>query len=260
MTGTIYLHTFPNGKGYIGKTVQPLEKRCGKGFSGYKGQPVYNAIEKYSTKNIRTKILYRDIHEVCLGTLEKICIRKYRTHVSQNGYNITWGGAGIDSATAHRLIRQRVKDGTHPFLGSKLQRQRVRDGTHHLLGGKLQRQSNRQRVKDGTHHLLCDKNPSHKRVEDGKHNFLGSEASRKLQRQRVKDGTHNFLDGQASRKGQYSQRINGKAKRRDLYRIYAALLFTQSLYRLYRTRKLTREGFFDKEIPDTSNGNQLTFL
>lgn len=43
---TVYMHTFPNKKRYIGITKQELSRRW-RGGKGYIGQPVYNAILKY---------------------------------------------------------------------------------------------------------------------------------------------------------------------------------------------------------------------
>ena len=105
------------------------------------------------------------------------------------------------------------------------------------------------------------------RVADGTHNFQDADcrnnqrvALSESNQQRVADGTHNLLGGQVQRKRWYLYRQNEKARRRELYRIYAALLFTKSLCEIYRTCQLTREGFFDKEIPDTSNAKQQTLF
>ena len=44
---TVYKHTSPSGKIYIGMTCQKPKDRWGKDGNGYKGQPFYNAIQKY---------------------------------------------------------------------------------------------------------------------------------------------------------------------------------------------------------------------
>lgn len=46
MAYTVYFHTFPNGKRYIGITKQEPKRRWRDG-KGYEGQAVYNAILKY---------------------------------------------------------------------------------------------------------------------------------------------------------------------------------------------------------------------
>ena len=56
MSYSVYKHTFPNGKVYIGITSQKPEDRWSKG-KGYQRQPlIYNAINKYGWDNIVHKI------------------------------------------------------------------------------------------------------------------------------------------------------------------------------------------------------------
>lgn len=71
---------------------------------------------------------------------------------------------------------------------SNFQRERVKNGTHHFLGGEISMATNLKRVANGTHHFLGSE-LQRKRVKNGTHHFLGGE----LQRERVKNGTHNLL-------------------------------------------------------------------
>ena len=81
---------------------------------------------------------------------------------------------------------ERIKNGTHHFLGPetnyKYCRERVSNGTHHFLGGEIQK----KRVKNGTHNLLGQNNPTHKRIADGTHHLLGSAHNLN----RLANGTH----------------------------------------------------------------------
>lgn len=53
----VYMHTFPNGKVYIGQTKQNPKYRFKNG-NGYKGCTyVYSAIKKYGWENIKHEIL-----------------------------------------------------------------------------------------------------------------------------------------------------------------------------------------------------------
>ena len=299
--GIIYIHIFPNGKGYVGQTIRTLPKRMGKGFSHYKPQPaIWNAVQKYGHKNIKTEVLYRDIPENELDRYERLCISRFGTHVSVNGYNETMGGEGFDSVRAKEVAQkmladgthpwsgpelnnkkvregthpwqdpekarqrefQRVKDGTHPFLGGEVQRRRVRDGTHNLLGGKIQRAYHRKAVAEGTHHWLGPET-NNKRVREGTHPWLDGERSSRTQLERVANGTHHFVGDtgrKIQRKSVYRRRINTKNKRRKLYRLYASIMFTKSLCEIYRARKWDREGFFDKDIPVMDKGDQLNLF
>lgn len=90
---SLYKHTFPNDKVYIGITKYIPKYRWGKNGNGYDGQMVWKAILKYGWENIS--------HEILLETTDKNFIeqeeRRYITEVyhSNNcefGYNINNGG------------------------------------------------------------------------------------------------------------------------------------------------------------------------
>lgn len=90
----IYMHKNKiNGKIYIGQTYQSVNQRWRSNGSGHKGQPFYNAIQKYGWNNFEHKILIENIttqEEAYI--LEKYYINKYDTYNSRFGYNATKGG------------------------------------------------------------------------------------------------------------------------------------------------------------------------
>lgn len=86
----VYIHLFPNGKYYVGLTVQNVKRRWLGGL-GYKGQFVYNAILKYDWKNIKHKI-YECETESEMKYLERYLIAYYNTTDRRFGYNISAGG------------------------------------------------------------------------------------------------------------------------------------------------------------------------
>ena len=74
-------------------------------------------------------------------------------------------------------VRQRVKNGTHNWIGSESNQKRLDNGTHNFLNSNLQRETQENRVKNGTHPFLKS-NRSNKMKEtqdallnDGKHIF-----------------------------------------------------------------------------------------
>jgi len=245
----IYIFTFPNGKQYVGKSVD-IKRRIQRHFRCEDGQVVSDAIMKYGKENVKIDvILYPGILSVALCAIEEWKIRQIGSK-SPNGYNLTSGGDGFDSNFARDLALDRLSNGTHHFLTfenevkrrkaiDEVNSRKLMDGTHPFLGGKLAGESSRQRVKDGTHH------------------FLGGDLQRKVNAQRVKDGTHNFFDPQVGVRGRYMQRMKRKQQRGDFYRIYAVLLTSKAVFNRYCRRQLEREGFFDKQIPDTSESKQL---
>lgn len=90
----IYMHTNKiNGKKYIGQTFQNIEYRWRQDGSGYKGQPFYNAIEKYGWDNFEHKILKQNIlSQEEANSWEIYYIKKYNTYNARYGYNATKGG------------------------------------------------------------------------------------------------------------------------------------------------------------------------
>ena len=92
---SIYKHTFPNGKIYIGLTKQEPEKRFKNGYS-YEDCPLmFNAIKKYGWNNVQTTWLYSNIETVQeAGLLERKAIQEYRSNEREFGYNLSNGGQG----------------------------------------------------------------------------------------------------------------------------------------------------------------------
>lgn len=89
---TVYMHTFPNNKVYIGITANDPQKRWRKGL-GYKPQPlVWRAIQKYGWENISHEILFENLskEEACKKEIE--LIKEHNSTNSEFGYNNSSGG------------------------------------------------------------------------------------------------------------------------------------------------------------------------
>ena len=54
------MHTFPNGKRYIGITKQELNARFDNG-NGYKNNPMKRAIKKYKWENVKHDLLFDNL-------------------------------------------------------------------------------------------------------------------------------------------------------------------------------------------------------
>ena len=91
---SVYKHTSPSGKVYIGITSREPSVRWGKNGIHYKGQPFYNAIEKYGWENISHEILFDNLTEEDAKKTEIEQIAKYRSKEWEYGYNCTLGGDG----------------------------------------------------------------------------------------------------------------------------------------------------------------------
>lgn len=86
----VYIHTFPNGKRYIGITKQSLQRRFMNG-KGYKDCPKMNAaILKYGWNNVEHEMLYDGLSKSEAERKEIELIAYYNS--IDNGYNIEHGG------------------------------------------------------------------------------------------------------------------------------------------------------------------------
>lgn len=112
---TVYMHTVPNGKVYIGITRQKPEDRwlCGKGYQ--KQQYFYNAILKYGWKNIKHEILRTNLSKEEAEADEVELIARYRSNERQFGYNIANGGNVRGRFSAETIEKLRKSNtGKHP--------------------------------------------------------------------------------------------------------------------------------------------------
>lgn len=85
-----------NGKCYVGITTN-LEYRwhCHRNAPNYPylKNPLYSAMRKYGIENFRFEVIEEGIQNIItLGEKERYYIKKYHSHISEHGYNLTWGG------------------------------------------------------------------------------------------------------------------------------------------------------------------------
>ena len=99
-TGYIYkIENLVNGKCYIGQTITTIEHRWTQHKSDHKSQnPMYKAFKKYGIDNfkiIEISHYTRDSKDKLLSVLNKkeiYYIKKYKSLVFENGYNLSIGG------------------------------------------------------------------------------------------------------------------------------------------------------------------------
>lgn len=114
----VYMHTFPNGKRYIGMTSRG-ERRYENGKGYKKSTLMKRAIVKYGWDSVKTEILYHDLTFENAKRLEMLSICRWGTHIEVNGYNLTMGGEGCIGLSSES--RQRMSDAhrgeNNPFFG-----------------------------------------------------------------------------------------------------------------------------------------------
>lgn len=89
---TIYMHTAPNGKRYVGITSKDPDERWKNG-NGYVANKHFSAaIKLYGWDNIRHDIIASDIPQEEAEKMERELIAKYQSDDRKYGYNILPGG------------------------------------------------------------------------------------------------------------------------------------------------------------------------
>ena len=89
---TVYKHTSPNNKVYIGITLQKPKERFKNGKGYNHNLHFNNAIQKYGWENINHEILYMNLSKEEAEQKEIELISKYKSNERKYGYNISNGG------------------------------------------------------------------------------------------------------------------------------------------------------------------------
>lgn len=130
---SVYKHTCPNGKCYIGITRQKPTTRWGKG-KGYNANIHFKrAIDAYGWENIIHEVLYEGLTQKEACDKERELISKYHSNNPQYGYNHTSGGqlGVVLNDEVRKTISQRLKEfySTHPEKCKEIA-ERVKGFTH----------------------------------------------------------------------------------------------------------------------------------
>lgn len=125
-TYTVYKHTSPSGKVYIGITSKRPEQRWDKG-RGYKHCPYFSAaINKYGWEAFKHDILAEGLTKEEAERQEVELIARYRSTDRRFGYNADKGGSApgrMSDETRRKLARHMMGDLNptrrlgHPFQG-----------------------------------------------------------------------------------------------------------------------------------------------
>lgn len=103
---SVYKHTFPNGKVYIGITKVSPYKRWANG-RGYASQRLmWRVIEKYGWENVTHDVLFENLSKEQAEQKEIELIKRYKSTDKKYGYNIDYGGnskAPVTEETKQKL-------------------------------------------------------------------------------------------------------------------------------------------------------------
>ena len=118
----LYMHVCPNGKKYIGITIQEPNQRWRDGKGYRKNKHFYNAILKYGWNNIQHIILFSGLTEDEANEIEEKLIDEMDLTNPEKGYNLHTGGRHHRlSKEAREKIRNRMvgvyAGDKNPFYG-----------------------------------------------------------------------------------------------------------------------------------------------
>ena len=155
MTNIYIITNKINGKQYVGKTIYSIEDRfeshcCNLDSMSNKKTAIHNAIMKYGRKNFKIELL-DVVKDSEWKYWEKYYIKKYKTHYTEGGYNLTWGGD--DNPMDNKLIRykhsQIMKSKKHRNLQKLLATGRKHTIESKLKMSKIQKEiQNRPEIKN----------------------------------------------------------------------------------------------------------------
>lgn len=199
---SVYKHTSPNGKCYIGLTKQDPKKRWQNGL-GYRTQELfYRAICKYGWNNFKHEIVATGLTLEQAEDLEKKLISEYKSYDKHFGYNVEHGGNAKKEVSPETLAKFKKICETEEYKAKILEANRRRwsrpgerermsqmfSGERNpMYGKKLSEEHKRKFVEAGRKaerkYLRGEDNPMY-----GKH--LSEEAKRKISE--VNKGTNNW--------------------------------------------------------------------
>ena len=127
-----------DGMVYIGKTIQPLQKRKLKHQNGAIHRTtifLHRALRKYGFENFSWEILDETFNEqYALKVLEPHYIQKFKSNDPRFGYNMTSGGEGVSGFTHSEKTKQKIRKGNrgkHRSTKTKARISKARTGTKH---------------------------------------------------------------------------------------------------------------------------------
>lgn len=121
---TVYKHTSPDGKVYIGATSNDPNRRWQNGYGYRENKDFYSDIEYYGWDNFSHYIVASDLTEPEAYKLEEKLIQQFCATDPVKGYNKSVGGKGNRGVVRSAKTRMKIGDaerGTkHHFYGKHL--------------------------------------------------------------------------------------------------------------------------------------------
>ena len=157
---TVYKHTFPNGKVYIGVTSQNIDRRwrngrgylCKNKFGEYRQPLMAKAVMKYGWDNILHEIICDKLTKEEAEQMEQNLIAQYQSNNKKHGYNIRSGGS----------INSHLSDEGKEKISKANKGKRTGEDSPHW--GKKRTEETRKRQSENHADVSGGKNPRAKKV------------------------------------------------------------------------------------------------
>lgn len=120
---TVYKHTSPSNKVYIGITSKEPEMRWRRGNGYYNNKHFYRTIQKYGWDNIKHEILFSNLTKEKAEQKEIELIKEHNSTNPKYGYNHDYGGNCSESMTEE--TRMKISIGNKGKVISKETRDKI---------------------------------------------------------------------------------------------------------------------------------------
>jgi len=122
---SVYKHTSPDGRVYIGITSQKPTARW-QGGNGYKNNSYFTrAIKKYGWDNFKHEILAENLTENDAKAMEIGLISFYKANERKYGFNISTGGESKKGTTISEWQKKRISEASKGRTVSKETREKL---------------------------------------------------------------------------------------------------------------------------------------
>ena len=129
---TVYKHTTPCGKSYIGITSKPVKERWLNGRGYIRNNHFWNAIQKYGWENITHEVLETGLSREAASCAERRYISLFNSANPLCGYNLTNGGeTGMRHTEESRQKLSKSKKGKRYNIGVPFAEERKRHLREH---------------------------------------------------------------------------------------------------------------------------------
>ena len=112
--GYIYKILYKDKPVYVGQTIKTIDERWNEHrntalrLNKNKGYAIHAAMRKYGINNFTIESI-EDINNKNLNEREKFLIKELNTHISEKGYNLTWGGETCADSIKVRCYQYDIK-------------------------------------------------------------------------------------------------------------------------------------------------------